>query len=99
MAFWVHDLDRPFVGHFDLMNSAWTIHADNMIRYGVFGVRFGDVYNIAPTIYASFQFGNYHPPLLTLALIPVRLLFGPSEFATRITPVFFTALAMAALTV
>ena len=79
------------------MDSAWTIHADNMIRYGVLGARFGDVYNIAPTTFANFQFGNYHPPLLTLVLIPSRMLFGTSEFATRITPIFFTLFAMAAL--
>jgi 4-amino-4-deoxy-L-arabinose transferase-like glycosyltransferase len=97
LVFWTHDLDRPFTGHFDLIDTTWTIYADNLIRYGVFGARFGDVENIAPAAPADLRFGNYHPPLLTFALVPLRWLLGPSELATRIVPVFFTLLAMAAV--
>ncbi len=94
---WVHNLNRPFVGHFDLMNTAWTLYADHTLEYGVIGVRFGDVYQVAPTTYDNFYYVNNHPPMITHLLLPGRAFVGDSELATRITPVFISLLAGAAL--
>gem|GEM_PF-4878897 len=96
-AVWTATVTRPFVGHFDLMDAKWTVHAENTLRYGLIGVRFGDVYNVAPTTPDRFLYGNFHPPMITDLLLPGRALLGPHELATRITPLFITALAAAAI--
>lgn len=96
LIFWTQDLNRPFIGHFDISNATWTVYADNVQRYGLVEVRFGDVANITPAQPEDFVYNNFHPPMLTGVVLIGHSLLPDSEFATRVGMVWLTMLTAAA---
>ncbi len=88
-------LNKPFVGHHDFMSAFEGTIAKNYLNYGIIRTKLGQITSHPsnpPEETKSFQVS--YLPLLPLLIYFSYLLFGVSEWTTRIVPAIFSVIGV-----
>lgn len=79
-------LTKPFIGHHDWNGVQYGNMARNYVRYGL-ATKLGQVENSGIVSDKNFSFNTHHPATLPLLISVSYLLFGVSEWSTRLVPI------------
>lgn len=94
---WTRNRIRHFIGHHDWDNVTWVVAAENYERYGLLETRFQQIINAYPVSKEDWTAYSNHPPGISFITLISQNLFGASEFAARLSPIFASLLAAALL--
>ena len=83
-----YEIDEPFIGQHDSGSAAMANYARNMIRYGYWGCKMGQIINSGPLDKADRIYYYLHCAPLQSFLVSVSFrLFGVHEWSTRLAPI------------
>ena len=76
----------PFVTMADNNSAAFAQPARNYLRHGPIATRMGMAYNTGEALPARFAYNSHHPPLAAVGTAAAFLIFGVSDWSSRLYP-------------